>query len=96
MTTPAVLVTLGKFAVNLALGADMIGNIVLLGRPGETISRRCSRLRSFGGPRTRPVGCLLCWCLTKLFWFQHRDHCTWAADPSDQINSGWELWRWSK
>jgi hypothetical protein len=92
----AFLVVVGRLLVNVALTVDMIGNIVLLGRPGETISRRCSRLRTYGGPRSRPVGCVLCWCLTRMFWFMRRDHCDWAADPTDQMTSGWELWRWSK
>ena len=91
-----ILVIFGKFLVNNALLLDMAGNIFLFGQPGETISRRCSRLRQFGGPIGKPIGCVFCKCLTKMFWFMRRDHCDWAADPQDQMTSGWELWHWSK
>ncbi len=89
------LTTLARFVINAALALDMGANVLLLGRPGETISRRIARLRAYGG-RWSPVGCVLCAALKKAFWFMRRDHCTWALDPTDQIDSGWELWRWSK
>ena len=91
----AAAVWLAAFAINALLILDMAGNMVLLGRPGETISHRCARLREFGGPRWAPTGCLACAALTRLFWFMRRDHCTWALRVGQDM-SGTELWRWSK
>lgn len=99
MTTPlgvafAVLRWFAHLALNVVLIADMAANLLLLGRPGETISHRVARMRLYGGPGPHRVGCVLCAALSALFWFNRRDHCSYSLD--EQIATGRELWRWSK
>ena len=83
--------TLEQIALNAALTLDLVGNAVLLGLPGETISRRTARARAAGSVAARRF----CALLTIAFNLvgMNRDHCTWAL--SDGPSVGRELWHWS-
>ena len=82
------------WALNWALMLDFILNVILLGAPGETVSHRVARLRAYGYTRAdRRLGCTLCNILSAMFWFMHRDHCTWAMSNHGSIAR--EIWHWS-
>lgn len=83
-------------AVNVLFVVDIALNVLGLGRPPESVSRRMARLRADPDARGQKFGAAVCSVLT---WIGHlfgvkRDHCTWAleADGTD----GTELWRLSK
>lgn len=87
----------GALILNYLLVLDMVGNVVLLGCPPETISARLARLRVYGGPRYAWIGRWACAALTWIgntFFNANRDHCTWALEGTG--TDGVELWRWSK
>lgn len=87
----------GWFLLNVLIGIDVFANILLLGRPPETISQRLARLRIYGGPRYAWIGEWFCAVITwigRLFGGS-RDHCTWALDTAAG-HDGHEIWRWSK
>lgn len=77
----------GQFGLNLAEIADRVLNTLLLGNPTETVSRRTARARR-AGERWAKVACK---CLSALFWFMHRDHCTWALEAGSDAK---EIWHW--
>lgn len=71
--------------INWALWLDKTGNIILLGNPNETISRRTARAREAG----HKWAVRACWVLSKVFGY---DHCTFALEPG---TIGTEVWAWS-
>ena len=85
---------LWAFLSNLLLLADTILNVFLLGWVGETVSHRVARLRVYGGPVSGRIGCVFCAVLSRMFFFEKRDHCDWALEKQEY--AGRELWRWSK
>lgn len=74
--------------LNLAELLDVTGNTLLLGSPGETISRRTARARKAGEAWAKYA----CSALSVMFWFMHRDHCDWALSTGDIEK---EIWHWS-
>ena len=83
--------TLRQVGLNTALTLDLVGNSILLGLPGETISRRTARARAAGSVAARRF------CATLTFAFNllgaDRDHCTWSLEPGPSV--GAEVWHWS-
>ena len=83
-----------QLGLNILVGLDMGLNVFpLLGMPGETVSHRVARLRRDGVGWQRDTGCILCWLLTKMFWFMRRDHCQWALRGRPEA---FEIWHWSR
>ena len=77
-----------QFFLNLLILADHALNTSLLGNPEETLSARIARAR-VAGHYWATIGCK---CLSLMFFFMKRDHCTWALEKGtvDQ-----EIWHWS-
>ena len=84
--------TLEQVAVNTALTLDLVGNALLLGLPGETISRRTARARAAGSVAARRFCAVLTWTFNT-FLRMIRDHCTWSLAPGPSV--GAEVWHWS-
>ena len=81
-----------QVGINLALTADLALNAVLLGLPGETVSRRTARARTAGSVSARRFCACLTWTFNTLLRM-NRDHCTWALAPGPSV--GAEVWHWS-
>lgn len=80
--------------VNLFIWLDVTANLLLGGRPPETISQRLARLRRDGSPRGARVAAWFCAALTRVYGRTNgQDHCDWALNPEG--HDGVELWRWS-
>lgn len=79
-------------AVNLLFAADVVLNVLSLGKPPETLSHRFARLRETGGKYSF-IGTRVCSVLTRIFG-RGQDHCTWALNGVG--TDGTELWKWSK
>lgn len=81
-----------QLVYNMLLGSDLALNLLLMGNPRETVSKRTSRARA-AGSRAAAVFCsILTWIGNR--FGANRDHCTWAASGGASI--GGEIWHWSK
>ena len=72
----------GRYLLNLLLGLDQLGNVILGGDPDETISSRLGRLATEHGgeiPWTRPFSRLAGWALDRI----DADHCREAIEPDE-------------
>jgi hypothetical protein len=74
-----------RLTLNWLLWIDKTGNVLLLGNPNETISRRTARARDAGEKWARRA----CWVLSKVLG---HDHCGKALEPG---TIGTEIWAWS-
>ena len=81
-----------QIGINLALTLDLMLNAVLLGLPGETVSRRTARARAAGSAPARRFCGVLTWVFNTCFRMD-RDHCTWSLEPGPSV--GAEVWHWS-
>ena len=73
---------LGRYVLNLLLGLDQLGNVLLGGDPDETISSRLGRIATEHGgeiPWSRPLSRLAAWALDRI----DEGHCTDAIEPDE-------------
>ena len=83
-----------QLVLNLLLTLDLVGNVILLGLPRETISRRTARARAAGSRAAARFCQVLTWGGIAFFGQpKGRDHCDWALQGGDAIAA--ELWHWS-
>jgi hypothetical protein len=71
---------IGRWAMNILLSLDQLGNSVLGGDPDETISSRLGRIKlKWGGaiPWTRPVAKITDWLLDRI----DKNHSIDAIEP---------------
>jgi hypothetical protein len=72
-------ISMKKYLLNLLLGIDQLGNVIVGGDPDETISSRLGRLKVVNGgriPWRRPFSKVVEWALDKI----QDDHCRRAIE----------------
>ena len=83
---------LEQVGINAALTLDLVVNALILGLPGETVSRRTARARAAGSVAARRFCAVLTWTFNTVLRTE-RDHCTWSLEPGPSV--GAEVWHWS-
>lgn len=83
---------LRQAAMNLALTADLVGNVLTGGKPGQTISQRAALARIEGSRGAAALCAVLTWFARRVLGDDTRDHCAWSITGQDSV--GAELWHW--